>query len=98
MSQQKRRQYSAEYKQEAVRMSHEPGRTVASVARDLGINENNLWRWREQIPGTEPAQIAEQEAIRALQEENRQLRRALARAEEEREILKKTVVIFGPQK
>ena len=98
MAQKQRRQYSAEYKQEAVRLSREPGRTVASVARDLGINENNLWRWREQIPGTEPAQIAEQEAIRALQEENRQLRRALARAEEEREILKKTVVIFGPQK
>jgi len=44
-----RRQYDREYKREAVRLSYERGRTVAGVARDLGINENNLWRWRKQF-------------------------------------------------
>ena len=42
---QQRRQYDRDFKREAVRLSYEPGRTVASVARDLGVCENSLWRW-----------------------------------------------------
>jgi transposase len=44
-----RRKYDREFKQEAVRLSREAGRTVAGMARDLGISENMLHRWRSQF-------------------------------------------------
>lgn len=37
-----RRQYDEEFRREAVRLTYEPDRTAAGVARDLGMNENNL--------------------------------------------------------
>jgi len=93
-----RRQYTQEYKQRAVALSYEPGRSVASVARDLGIPENNLWRWREQYPfanGTVSEKLSErtpeQERIKALERE-------LAKVKEERDILKKAIAIFSRTK
>ena len=40
-----RREFSAEYKDEAVKLVISTGRTVAVVARELGINEATLGRW-----------------------------------------------------
>jgi len=90
-SDQHRRQYDEEFKREAVRLTYDPDRTVAGVARDLGMNENNLWRWRKQFgrPGESigPAASAEDEVNR--------LRRQLARVTEERDILKKALAVFS---
>ncbi len=36
-----RRQYSSEFKREAVRLVTEGGLSMAQVARDLGLNDNN---------------------------------------------------------
>jgi len=43
------RKYDREFKLEAVRLSREQGRSVSGVARDLGISENVLYRWRGQL-------------------------------------------------
>ena len=51
MSVEKRRRYDREFKLEAVRLSLEPGRSVAGVARDLGISENVLHVWRAKLKG-----------------------------------------------
>ena len=40
-----RREFSPEYKDEAVGLVINTGRTVAVVARELGINEATLGRW-----------------------------------------------------
>jgi transposase len=40
-----RRKFSAEYKGEAVGLVVNTGRPVATVARELGINEATLGRW-----------------------------------------------------
>ena len=42
-----RKSYTEEFKREAVRLMESSGRPVAQLARDLGINDNNLYRWRE---------------------------------------------------
>ena len=42
----KRRQYSEEFKKEAVEYSLSSGKTAEEVARDLGISPHNLKRWR----------------------------------------------------
>ena len=41
-----RRQSTDAFKSEAVRLTRESGRPVASVARELGISDNVLYRWR----------------------------------------------------
>ncbi len=40
-----RRKFSAEYKDEAVGLVINTGRPVATVARELGVNEATLGRW-----------------------------------------------------
>ncbi|MCY7404923.1 MAG: transposase [Cryobacterium sp.] len=40
-----RRQFTPEYKDEAVKLVINTGRAVANVARELGINEASLGRW-----------------------------------------------------
>ena len=42
----KRKNYSQEYKLEAVRLSHDPGTNVSSPARKLNIKTKLLYRWR----------------------------------------------------
>lgn len=44
-----RKQYSAEFKREAVRLVTEQGLSPTQVARDLGINDNLLSRWKKQF-------------------------------------------------
>jgi transposase len=41
------RQYTREYKQEAVGLMETSGKPVAVIARELGINANLLYRWRQ---------------------------------------------------
>ena len=41
----KRRSFTTEYKVEAARRVIDSGRTIAAVARELGINEGLLGRW-----------------------------------------------------
>jgi transposase-like protein len=41
-----RKKYSTEFKREAVRLMETSGKPIAQLARELGINDNNLYRWR----------------------------------------------------
>jgi transposase len=87
-----RRRYDEEFKREAVRLTYAPGRTVAGVARDLGMNENNLWRWRKQFGRLE---CDNKMGAGSVEDELRRLRRQLARVTEERDILKKALSVFS---
>ena len=92
----KRRQYSEEFKKEAVEYSLSSGKVVEEVARDLGISPHNLKRWRTQyckrgelaFPGHGREKLTSQE------EENRRLKRELADTQIERDILKAALAIF----
>ncbi|NIY69368.1 transposase [Streptomyces malaysiensis] len=52
----KRRKFDAEFREGAVRIVTETGKTVAEVAKDLGINETTLTSWvsRARRAGTAP--------------------------------------------
>ena len=41
-----RRKYTEEFKREAVQLMETSGKAIAELAHDLGINDNNLYRWR----------------------------------------------------
>jgi transposase len=48
MQSQKRRQYTAEFKREAVRLMTEHGYGVTEAARNLGLHTHMLGRWKRQ--------------------------------------------------
>ncbi len=95
---QKRRQFDRAFKVEAVRLVTEDDRPVAAVARDLGIGENLLHRWKQQFTNDQESAFVgtgnltlEQAELRRLQRENADLR-------EERDILKKAISVFSDRK
>jgi transposase len=95
MSVEKRRRYDREFKLEAVRLSCEAGRSVAGVARDLGISENVLHVWRAKLKSEGSAAFPGKGHQSGEAEELRRLRRQLAEVTEERDILKKALGVFS---
>ena len=86
----KRRKFDAGFKSEALQMLNS-GRSVAEVARILGIGENLLYNWRSEFQST---LLPDNEGIMS---ENEQLRKQLKQAETERDILKKVIFILSPK-
>ena len=93
-----RKQYTTEFKIEAVRLYETSGKSASQIEHELGIGAGNLWRWKrkygsdveQDTPGPD-GRATEQERIRELERENERLR-------QEREILKKAVAIFSQPK
>ena len=95
---QARRSFTEEFKGDAVRLAIERG-NVSAVARDLGINESVLNRWKRQLqqetaprPGSQGRPFPGRGNAR--DEEMTKLQRDNARLKQENEILKKAVGIF----
>lgn len=89
-----RRQYSDEYKSEAVRLANDSGKPVTQVARELGVNANVLHRWmREEREAGSAGKT--RGAVKAEQEEIVRLRRELARVTQERDFLKRAAAFFA---
>jgi transposase len=87
--------YSREFKLEAVRLSEHTEKSVAQIARDLGVPERVLYRWRRQLREGPETAFPGKGHQSELEEENRRLRRELERVQQERDILKKVVGIFS---
>jgi transposase len=87
-----RREYSAEFKREAVRLAEQRGNRSA-VARELGIHLSMLRRWKQELHHN--GQQAFPGKGNPHDEELARLRRELKRVEEENAILKKAVGIFS---
>ncbi len=84
----RRRRYSAELREEAVRMMLD-GQSAELVARNLGVRSANLvYRWRAKaLKASAPAA--------ALDQRVQELEEQLRRTERERDILKKALAIFS---
>ncbi len=93
-----RRQFDRAFKVEAMRLVSEEGRPVASVARDLGIGENLLHRWKQQFTDQQEQAFVGTGNLSPEQAELRRLRRQLADVTEERDILKKAISVFSDRK
>ena len=97
MDQLKRKQYTKEFKKEAVELVTKQNYTIAQAAKSLDINGNILARWRREylakeqqaFPGT-GHQSSETEELNRLREENRRLKI-------EKEILKKAAAFFAKE-
>lgn len=74
-----RRVFTPEYKDEAAKIVVELSRPIASVARELGLNEQTLRNWvnayrRAHVDEEPPLTLPERARLRELEKENRELR------------------------
>jgi transposase len=87
-----RRRFDPEFRAGAVRIVLETGKPIAQVARDLGINEGTLGNWVNQ------ARAASEGGSGGLSESERaellRLRRENAELAMERDVLKRSVVLW----
>ncbi|ELP64184.1 transposase [Streptomyces turgidiscabies] len=90
----KRRKFDPEFREGAVRIVTETGKTIAEVAEDLGINEATLASWvsRARRAGTVPAGGSDE--LERLRRENAQLRRDNKELGMERDVLKRCMVLW----
>ena len=68
-----------------VRESEVPGLTVGEVAKQHGITDTTLFRWRKKFSGLEPSQAAE---LVQLRHENARLKKVVAQLALDNEVLK----------
>ena len=89
-----RRQFTDAFKSEAVRLTRESGRPVAQVARELGISDNVLYRWRSEQQQVE-SQGRTRQSVRAGQEELTRLKRENETLRKERDFLRRAAAFFA---
>ncbi len=86
-----RKKYDREFRAGAVRIVYETQKPIAQVARDLGVNEGTLGNWvardREARSGTEGLSVGDIDELKRLRAENAELRM-------ERDVLKRSVVLW----
>jgi transposase len=92
-----RRRFAAEFKREAARLAQQPGASRAKVAQELELNANILGRWIRQFK-IGKWEVAPGKSLKTEQQlEIERLRRELAKAQTERDILKKAVAYFAKE-
>jgi transposase len=92
----KRRVFSEEFKQDAVRLVVNERYSFAAAAQAVGVGEQSLRKWHARL-APKPAPCGEDASLDELREEIQRLRRELRRAELEREILKKATAYFAKE-
>jgi len=85
-----RKRYDNEFKRHAIELISCSDKSIAQVARELGINENTLHNWIAKSRVNNEGKVVTDADIT-------QLRKKLANVTEERDILKKAIAIFSKQ-
>jgi len=87
----KRKKYDTEFREGAVRIVEESRKPIAQVARDLGVNEGTLGNWVNQARA---AREGHGELAKDDYAELRRLRAEVAELRMERDVLKRSVVLW----
>jgi transposase len=90
-----RRQFSEEFRSQAVRLVIDEGKTVGGVARELDLTASALRQWVERARADRTG--GKTGLTTAEREELSRLRKELRIAQEERDILKKATAFFAKQ-
>lgn len=89
----KRRQYSPEFKREAIELTKQPDVSCRQIALEIGVNPNLLSRWKRE------AEAADDKAFQGSgsprDEEVAKLKRELARVTKERDFLREAAAYFA---
>jgi transposase len=95
MAQKKRREFSREYKLEAVKLIRGRGVSIAQASRDLDVHENVLRKWVKDFDADPGQAFPGQGQMKPEQLEIERLRREVAKLKAERDILKKAAAYFA---
>src|SRR2546430_16000001 len=87
--------YTAEFKREAVQLAQASGKSIAQVARELGISDTSIHQWRKELTEHGSEAFPGSGHQTAQEEEVRRLKRELEVVKQERDILKKALGIFS---
>ncbi|MBL0174954.1 MAG: transposase [Ignavibacteria bacterium] len=90
-----RKSYDAEFKRQAVTLADTTERSDAVVERELGLYQGAIRHWRAELNEHTADAFPGAGHMHASDEELRQLRRENEILRQERDILKKAVVIFS---
>ena len=89
-----RKQYSREFKIEAVKLIVEQDRSVSGVATSLGVSVSTLHSWKKKFAADGGFACPGHGKLKPADEELRKLKKDLARVRQERDILKKAMGYF----
>jgi transposase len=92
-----RRQFSREFKVEAVKLVKERGVTVAQAARDLDVHENVLRKWVQEFGADARQAFPGKGVMKPEQAEIERLKKEVAKLKMERDILKKAAAYFAKE-
>jgi transposase len=91
----KRRHFTRAFKVNAVQLVTEKGMAVGKVAQELDIHPNLLHLWRRRMLAEGDKAFVGRGRVKPENVEIRQLRKALEKVREERDILKKALAAFS---
>lgn len=86
-----RKQYTSEFRDEALKLAERIGIGVAAAARELSLYESQLYTWRSKLKNALSSSVREQE----MAVEITRLKRQLAERDEELAILQKAATYFA---
>jgi transposase len=90
-----KKQYSDEFKRDAIRLQETSGKRVATIEQELGLSHGLLRQWKKRFKVNKDSEQLELNDVEQLKAELRQAKRELEIVRQERDILKKTVHIFS---
>jgi len=85
-----RRKYDEDFKKNAVKLSYASSKSVTEIARDLGISNGMLYRWRQKYTAE-----GDKTRFATLEEEIKALRLKNAELAIENDMLKKASAYFA---
>ncbi|OZG69891.1 hypothetical protein BTA51_28860 [Hahella sp. CCB-MM4] len=91
----KRKKYSPEFKREAIALTRQPGVSCRQIALEIGINPNQLSRWRREADADTDKAFKGSGLPR--DEEVALLKRELARVKKERDFLREAAMFFAKE-
>ena len=90
-----KRQFSAEFKREAVQAVLKPGSSIAQVARQLDVSDSLLGMWVKKFKAGDSESAPGKELRTPAATELERVQRELAKVKMERDILKKALGYFA---
>ncbi len=93
------KRYTPEFKIETIKLVTELGQDVRTVARDIGVHENTIYKWIQKYQENTKEPFVGSGHQRSEEAELRKANKKIADLEQEVAILKKAIAIFSrPEK
>jgi transposase len=89
-----RRSFDREFKLSALKLVIDSGKSVKTIAAELGISDNTLFNWKKKYLEDAKNAFPGKGHLKPEQEELRKKDKEIARLKMERDILKKAIAYF----